>query len=345
MKRKRIIVVGSSFAGFTAAVDLHEQLGAEHDVVVISKSDEFLFMPSLIWVAFGLRSGEDITFAVRPALEKQGVRFQHDEVTRLDLERRVVSTRAGHERYDHLVIATGSKPNYAAIPGLGPRGYTQSIMSLAGAERARTEFEKFCARPGPVVIGSVQGASCHIAAHEFLFSMACQLRSRGLESRAPMTYVTAEPFIQDFGLSHRLKGAEIIERFADKLGIRIITGGSIQQITPTEVVLADGGRLPFAYAMLVPPTLGVAAVRACDRITNAFGFVRVNSFGQTDAYPEVFAAGDAAAGADHLSPEEMATIVAGNIAAQIRGGTMSRLPAARTREAASAGPSPADAIP
>jgi sulfide:quinone oxidoreductase len=330
MKRKHIVVVGSSFAGFTAGVALRERLGAEHDVTVISNCDQFLFRPWLIWVAFGLRSREDITFAIGPALEEHGVRFQHGEVSRLDLERRIVSTRAGHERYDNLVIATGSKPNYAAIPGLGPSGYTHSIMSLPAAERARKEFETFCARPGPVVIGSVQGASCHIAAYEFLFSMTCQLRSRGLESRAPVTYVTAEPSIVDLGPSCRLRGGKVIERFADKLGVRVITGAAILKIAPGEVVLADGRRLPFAYAMLVPPVLGVAAVRACDRITNAFGFVRVNSFGQIDAYPEVFAAGDAAA-AGHLPPEEMATIVAGNIAAHIQGGTMSQLSPARSR--------------
>ena len=343
MKRKRVIVLGSSFAGFTAATELRKHLGSEHDITVISQNDQFLFMPSLVLVAFGLRSREDITFAVGPALGEKGVGFKHAEVTRLDLERRVISTRTGHERYDHLVIATGSKPNYAAIPGLGPRGYTQSVMSLAGAERARTEFEAFLAKPGPVVIGSVQGASCHIAAHEFLFSMTCQLRARGLEHQTSVTYVTAESSIAGSGLDHGMGAAAIIERFVDKLGIQVITRASIQEIAPREVILADGQRLPFAYAMLVPPSLGAAAVRECDRITNALGFVRVNPFGQTDAYPEVFAAGVAAA-ASHTSPEEMATIVAGNVAAQIRGGAMSRLSSEPRPRTPSAGPSLAEAF-
>jgi sulfide:quinone oxidoreductase len=342
MKRKRVMIIGSGFAGFTAATELRKHLGAEHDVTVISKSDQFLFMPSLIWVALGLRSPEDITFAIGPALEEHGVRFQHDEVTRLDLDRRVISTRAGHERYDHLVIATGSRPNYAAIPGLGPRGYTQCIMTLAGAERARTEFERFVAEPGPVVIGSVQGASHHIAAQEFLFSLTCELRARGLEHRAPVTYVTAEPSIAGPGLGRGMGAAAIIERFVDKLDIRVLTSASIQEIAPGEVVLADGQRMPFAYAMLVPPSLGAAAVRGCDRITNAFGFVRVNPFGQTEAYPEVFAAGVASA-AIHTSPEEMATIVARNVAAQIRGGVMSLLTEPR-RRTPSGGPSLAEAF-
>jgi NADH dehydrogenase FAD-containing subunit len=338
MQRKRIVVVGSSFAGFTAATELSSLLGVEHEVTVISKSDQFLFMPSLIWVPFGLCSKEDITFSVRPALEEHGVRFQHDDVTRLDLEHRTVTTTKGHQRYDYLVIATGSKPNYAAIPGLGPRGYTQSIMSLPAAERARAEFDRFLPLPGPVVIGSVQGASCHVAAYEFLFSMACQLRARGLEDAAPVTFVTAEPSVAHFGMGGLRGGVQITERFLEKLGIRTITGASIQTVSPGELVLADGQRLPFAYAMLVPSSLGVGAIRACDAITNAFGFVRVNAFGQTDAYPEVFAAGVAAAACDS-APEEMARMVARNVAARIRGEAMTGVPPSSREGTASAIPS------
>src|SRR5262245_56160694 len=116
MKRKQIIVLGSSFAGLTAAIELKHRVGDRHDVTVISKSDQFLFVPSLIWIPFGMQAVDDITFPVRPRLEEAGVRFRHDEVTRLDLGARVVTTRNGDEPYDYLVIATGSKPNYGAIP-------------------------------------------------------------------------------------------------------------------------------------------------------------------------------------------------------------------------------------
>jgi sulfide:quinone oxidoreductase len=332
MNRKHVVIVGSSFAGFTAAIELKRRLGDHHDVTVISKSDQFLFMPSLVWVPFGLRAKEDITFAVRPRLEAAGVRFRHDEVTRLDLGGRVITTRNGQERYDYLVLATGSKPNYGAIPGLGPRGYTQSIMSLHEAERARAAFEAFLAAPGPVVVGSVQGASCFTAAYEFLFAMACELRKHGLASQAPLTYVTPEP---------PGSAADIAEQFIEKLDVRRVSCAAVQEISPGAVHLADGRTLPFDYAMLVPPSLGVDVVRACEKITSASGFVRVNGFCQTERYPEVFAAGVAIAaerrGGD-LAPfagpqsgflaEETGRLVAHNIAAQMGGEEMiSRSPA------------------
>jgi sulfide:quinone oxidoreductase len=102
MKRKHIVVVGSSFAGFTAALELKKELGDRHDVTVIAKSDRCVFIPSLVGVPFGLHSTGEITFMTRPPLEQLGVRFRHDEVTRLSLQNRTVTTKRGDEHYDYL---------------------------------------------------------------------------------------------------------------------------------------------------------------------------------------------------------------------------------------------------
>jgi len=97
----------------------------------------------------------------------------------------------------------------------------------------------------------------------------------------------------------------------------------VAEISPRQIRLADGRTLPFAYSMLLPSFLGVDVVRACEKITDAAGFVRVNAFNQTDAHPEVFAAGAAvAAGPPEKSgwlAEKMGLRVAKNIAACISG--------------------------
>jgi hypothetical protein len=49
--RKRIVILGSNLAGYTAALELRKKLDAAHSIRVISTSDSFLFFPSLIWVA------------------------------------------------------------------------------------------------------------------------------------------------------------------------------------------------------------------------------------------------------------------------------------------------------
>ncbi len=277
-----MLILGSNFAGLAAATELARALGGSHPVTVIARTDQFLKVPLLPRYAFGLVRREDLGGSLRPRLEELGVELRQEEIERIDLRQRRVFTRDGVAVYDRLLIATGIQPNFGAVPGMGPRGYSQSIVSLAEAERARAAFERFLFRPGPVVCGCVRGAWRPSVAIEFLRLCASALQQRALSARAPLTLVVPP------GLTHP------DEELLGGTGVRVVRG-NVLAVTPAEVQLVDGPRLPFSYSMLVPPCLGADPVRACDELTNAAGFVRVNDGGQSLARPEVFAAGAAVA--------------------------------------------------
>lgn len=330
---KRVVVLGSNFAGFTAAIELKKRLGDAAEILVLSRSADFVFLPSLIWLPFGLRTRADLSFPVAPIYASRGIRFQKTTVIRLDLENREVVHEHGATAYDYLVIATGPVNHWRAVPGLGPQGgYTQSIFGLDDAERAGEAFLRFLESPGPVVIGAVQGASCFGAAYEFLFNFAYQAKKRGIREKVPITFLTAEPFLAHFGIGGIGNGTKLTEMFFEREGIVAITNAAVQEVRPHEIALADGRVLPFAYAMLAPPFLGVDAVRARSDIANPSGFVDVLDTYQTRRFPEVYAAGVAVA----VSPpgqtqvpcgvpktgylsEEMAKVVVHNIVADLRG--------------------------
>lgn len=325
MTRKHIVVVGASFAGFTAALELKEKLGSRHNVTVISKTEQFLFTPSLVWLPFGLCAKEDISFSVRPLLEERGIRFCSDTVTRVDPDQRSVTMKSGRELYDYLVIATGTQPNFAAVPGLGPRGYTQSVVTLSEAERAGAALTLLSAAPGPVVVGGVQGTPHLDAAYEFLLNMASWLKKRGLLEKAPLTYLTFNPSNVEIPKSafERRSSKDLFKEFS----IQVISNTAVQQVHPSEIRLADGRALPFAYAMLMPPCRGIDAVGACEAVSDSQGFVKVNAHCQVAQYPEIFAAGTALtlAGSSHDEvpktvdfAEESAKTVAHNIVAGIQ---------------------------
>ncbi|MHC4092596.1 MAG: NAD(P)/FAD-dependent oxidoreductase, partial [Planctomycetota bacterium] len=200
MDRKRIVVVGSSFAGYTGALELHEQLGEHHDITVIDKSPHFVFIPSLIWYPFGIRNAEDISFDVRPVYEKRGISFVQATARSFDLEGRTVKTDIGDLPYDYLLIATGPKVDFDDVPGLGPHKNSWSICNIGHAEETRQGWERFLDDPGPIVIGASQGAACFGAAYEFVFNVRYQLKKNKLQKKAPITYVTAEPFLAHFGI-------------------------------------------------------------------------------------------------------------------------------------------------
>lgn len=291
--RQRIVVLGAGRAGYTAAIALKDLVGDRHDVTTISTNHRVVDARSLVSLSFGLRAKEDISFDVSHSFAARGVRFLHAEVDRISLDNRSVVTKQGNEGYDYLLIATGATPNHAAIPGLGPRGYTQSIVTLAEAEKARMTFDRFLDKPGPVVVGALPGATRVGDDCEFLITLAHQLKQRRIAQRAPLTYLTSAeapaPSIK------RSQGSAIRDGLFGQLGIRTITHAGLERVEPDALHLSDGRTLPFSYAMVLPPMLGAGMVRACQPLSDSGGFVRVNELLQTPTHPEIFAAGSAVA--------------------------------------------------
>lgn len=345
----RVVVVGGSFAGYTAALKLAKSLktgsrAPEGEITVVSNTDVFTFIPSLIWVPFGLRTREQITFPLRPRLEKAGVKLVETQAERIDLESHEVNTPVGKIGFDHLVIGTGPKVYFDAVPGLGPNrdgkvGHTQSVCTLDHAEEARDAWTDFLKSPGPVVVGAVQGASCFGAAYEFVLNLAHQVKKHGLKDKVPITYLTAEPYLGHFGIGHFGMAKTLTELFFAKLGIEWRVSQVVDHVEKNQVVLADGERIPFRFGMLIPPFRGVDAVTRSPGLANATGFIEVDDGYRHRVDRRVFAAGVAVAVAPPEKTEvpcgvpktgylteEMAKVAAHNIAVDIHGGEEVHLP-------------------
>jgi sulfide:quinone oxidoreductase len=330
---KHVVVIGGNFGGLAAALELKHELGDEVAVTVVSASDRFLFNPSLIWLPFGKRKAAEITFALEPTFDAHGVEFVHAEATGIDPEARTVTCSGGASyAYDYLIVATGYRNDFDVVPGLGPDGFAQSITTLPDAERAGAAWREFLDDPGPVVIGATQGASCFGAAYEFLFNMAHQLRKAKLNDRVSLTFLTAEPFVGHFGIGGLPGGEKLLKMFLKKEGIEAKTGVAFDEVGGDYVKLTDGGKVPFGYAMVVPPFIGQQVVRAVPGLTDEKGYIPVEDTYQSKRYPEIYAAGIAAQvpvpwrtsvpigiPKTGFPTESMAKVAARNIAARIRG--------------------------
>ena len=330
--RKKVLVLGGNFGGLTAALSVKHELNGDVDVTVVSASDRFLFNPSLIWLPFGKRRAEDITFPLAPTFEAHDVDFVHATATRIDPVARRVETTAGSYGYDYLVIATGYRNKMDIIPGLDAANSAYTITTLDDAIHAGEGWRRFLDDPGPVVIGATQGAGCFGAAYEFLFNTSYQLRKAGLRKRVPLTYVTAEPFLGHFGIGGLPGGEKLLGLFCKKEGIQAVTNTAMTEIAPGKLTLGDGQLLDFAYAMIIPPFLGQEVVATVPGLADDKGYVPVRDTYQSKAHANVYAVGIAAAVAvpwttavpvgipkTGFPTEVQARTAAKNIAAQIRG--------------------------
>lgn len=329
--RKKVLVLGSNFGGLTAALSVKKELDGDVDVTVLSDRDYFLYNPSLIWLPFGKRDGKDITFNVGPTFAAHGVDFIQKAAAKIEPDlNQVIDVDGGVHSYDYLIIATGTKNDWDRVPGLYDNAGT--IVTLQDAEKSGAQWKRFLDDPGDIVIGATQGASCFGAAYEYLFNVSYQLKKAGIKKRVKMTYVTAEPYLGHFGIDGMPTGKFMVNMFMKKENIDSITNASMEYVSKDSVKLTDGRELPYKYAMIVPPFLGVDAVRSNEKLANPAGFVPVRDTYQTTSYDNVYAVGLAAAvqvpwttpvpvgvPKTGFPTETQAHAAAANIAEQIRG--------------------------
>lgn len=292
--RKKVLVLGSNFGGLTAALSVKRELDGDVDVTVLSDRDYFLYNPSLIWLPFGKREGKDITFKVGPTFAAHGIDFVQKAAAKIEPDlNQVIDVDGNVHSYDYLIIATGTKNDWNRVPGLYDNAGT--IVTLPDAEKSGEQWKRFLDDPGDIVIGATQGASCFGAAYEYLFNVSYQLKKAGIKKQVKMTYVTAEPYLGHFGIDGMPTGKFMVNMFMKKENIDSITNATMEYVDKDVVKLADGRELPYKYAMIVPPFLGVDAVKSNEKLANANGFVPVRDTYQTTAYDNIYAVGLAAA--------------------------------------------------
>jgi sulfide:quinone oxidoreductase len=291
-----IVVVGGNFAGLTSALETRRHLrkldpDGSHRIVVVSRTEDFVFVPSLLWVPFGEREVADISVPLAPVLDHHGIEFHHDVATRIDPDAQFVET-AGGERldYDYLVIATGFKLDWS-IPGLGPDAHTACMCTPPDALATRDAFERLVENPGPVVVGATQRAGCIGAAYEFLLNLEYHLRKRGVRDKVELTWVTPEPFLGHFGIGGLPHAQRLVETMFTELHINWRTNAAVDHAEANVLQLASGERLDFAFAMLVPPFKGADVVSSTPGLGNDHGLVPVRETYQHPKWPNVFSAG------------------------------------------------------
>lgn len=297
-----IVVLGAGIGGMPAAYDLKAELGPDHRITVINAVDYFQFVPSNPWLAVGWRQRGEITIPIGPYLEKKGIEFMAQPVTRIDAPGNAVELRDGTRvTYDYLVITTGPHLAFEEVPGAGPAlGHTQSICTVDHAELAHAEYRRFLDDPGPAIIGAMPGASCFGPAYEFTFIFSSDLQKRKLRHKVPITYVTSEPYIGHLGLGGVGDSKSMLESEFRSRDVKWICNARVTRVEPGRMFvteLDDMGQvkkeheLPFKYSMMLPAFKGVDPVAAVDGLCNPRGFVLIDEHQRSRKYRNIFAAG------------------------------------------------------
>jgi sulfide:quinone oxidoreductase len=297
-----IVVMGAGVGGMPTAYELKDKVGNKHQVTVVNSVDYFQFVPSNPWLAVGWRTREKITFPIRPYLEKKGINFIAQPVTKIDAENNALQLADGQNlTYDYLVIATGPKLSFEEVPGSGPDGgFTHSICSVDHAEKTWGAYQEFIKDPGPVIIGAMPGASCFGPAYEFTFIMNTDLRKRKIRNKVPITYITSEPYIGHLGLGGVGDSKGMLESEYRNNDVKWITNAKVTKVEEGKMFVTEHDmsgtvikehELPFKFSMMLPAFKGVDPVAAVEGLCNPRGFIFIDEHQRSKKYKNIFSAG------------------------------------------------------
>jgi NADH:quinone reductase (non-electrogenic) len=133
--RPRVVVVGSSFAGFTCARELERRLRPEDaKLVLTSPTDYLLYSPLLPEVASGVIDPRHIAVPLHGVLKR--TRIILGDMTGVDLDARTCAVRPPNDPervlgWDRLVLVPGGVTRSFPIPGLPEKA--RGLKSLGEA--------------------------------------------------------------------------------------------------------------------------------------------------------------------------------------------------------------------
>jgi sulfide:quinone oxidoreductase len=282
----RVLILGAGFGGLELATMLSEGFGEDAEVVIVDRSDAFVFGYSKLDVMFGRVRPEEIRLPYADFV-KPGVQLLRETVTAIEPESRQVTTEQDVHEGDVLVVALGADYDFEATPGLAEG--ENEFYSVAGAERLREILPTFT--EGRAVVG-VCGApfKCPPAPSEAALLLHDFLTERGVRDACEITLVM--PFGTPVPPSPDTSAA-LLEAFAER-GIAFVSERRVRALDTSRavVVLDDGQELPCDLFLGVPrhraPDVVVASGMAED------GYVPVDSRTLATRFPDVYAVGDVA---------------------------------------------------
>jgi NADH dehydrogenase len=303
----KVVIIGAGFAGLSA-VDRLRKAGLH--VTVIDKNLYSTFQPLLYQVATGGLNPGDVAYPVGGITTKRHARYIRGELAAIDSGARLVRLASGREiGYDYLILATGMLANYFGVKGAEENtfGLYTRPDAIVLRDHIMNGFEWLSADPDSKRDFAVTIAGGGATGVELAGTMA-ELRNNVLRA----TFPDVDPERMQIRLVEM--APELLMPFDPKLraytrkqladrGVDIRVNTEIREVTPDQVILADGTAL---RSDLTVWTAGVAAphsVADWGLPQGKNGRLLVGSDLRVQGSDRIFAAGDTALDQQNPSPQ------------------------------------------
>ncbi|WP_416956245.1 NAD(P)/FAD-dependent oxidoreductase [Streptomyces sp. Agncl-13] len=342
MTRPRILIVGGGFAGIACARRLERLLKpGEAELALVAPLGYELYLPLLPQVAAGVLTPQSIAVSLRRVLRRTrivpGAALGVDPVAKVCVVR-LITDEVVRERYDLVVLASGSVTRSFDIPGVPEHAHGMKNLAEAVAMRdhvisqldladATDDPRERAARLRFVVVGGGY-AGTETAAYLQRLTLAAARRYPALHPEMIEWHLVdvAPRLMPELGDQLGDKALKLLRR----RGIEVALGVSVASAGPGEVVLTDGRRMP-THTLLWTAGIAPSPLIASMEAQTVRGRLAVTTELTVPGLDGVFAVGDAAAvpdlvtGGDAICPPtaqhalRQGRTAGTNVAARVRG--------------------------
>lgn len=316
---KHVVILGAGFAGLELAARLSESLPDEVRTTLIDQNDSFSFGFSKLDVLFGRKAPADILLRY-DAMSLAGVEFRQERVIAIDPQERTVTTDAASYAADILVVALGADYDRAATPGFEEGGV--EYYSVAGAGHMRDVLANFEA--GKILIGILgQPFKCPPAPFEGAMLLHDHFVERG--SRESVDIRVVGPMSAPVPITKEVSQS-ILDALTER-GIEYVPNQNVVEVDTrkNEARTASGESIPYDLFVGIPVHCVPRVVESSGLAVD--GWVPVERANLATRFADVYAVGDVAGlpmAKAGVFAEAAARVVADDIAARLRGGTLER---------------------
>lgn len=245
--RKRIVILGGGCGGVVAATNLGRKLGADHDVILVDRKPNHVFMPAFLFVMLGARQPHDISRSLNH-LQKRNVKVLQSEIVGIDPMRQEVALGKEKINYDFLIVSLGLQTRPDLVPGFAESSLHPWEMDTA--VRLRDALASF--RGGRVVIGVPLGPyRCPPAPYEAQWMIDGLFRQRGIRDRVEIEYFTREA--EPTGEAH--DPVVWMDAESKRRGIKQTYDFVVRSIDPEKKQVNGlyNYKIPYDLLVMVPP--------------------------------------------------------------------------------------------
>ena len=284
----KILILGGGFGGVVTAERLAEQLSDEHQIMLVSRSRNFVFYPALVRLAFDKCKPADVSFDLRKTMLNRRVNFIEAEVARIDPSERKVTIGYGDVEgnlpYDYLILALGRRLATERITGFYEHAH--HLLNVDKAIKFGNAIKQF--HEGRAVFGQCADARLPVPVYESAFSLARKLKESGERHGVRITIVSPNTIESELG---DLAAAAAVKKALAAHEIEFIPNFSINLLTHDSARTSSGAAIDFNLLMLVPPFRGAPAASHAG-ISDADGYIKVERTMRVSGQQRIYAVGD-----------------------------------------------------